>query len=378
MPRYRSLGAAAVAILPVMILSPAPGRAEVQRGTDHRAAVLSPQWRMAVNLHYGQVPNASGYSEILTVGRVVWAFGGTNPGGQSSPVAMFLAGRTWHESPLPGGLTNFISTASAPKPNDIWAISEYGGYVLHWNGRRWSLAKSWSQSGQLTGVVAISSRNVWVFGTSPGGDRTIGTWHFNGRAWKPVVSAAGRDIYRASAVSAHDIWAIAAGPKVDSIERFGYRGWRHVRTGRMLVGARWHDILAESEDDVWILGTAASRQGTGRLVLAHWNGRYWTRFNTSLQAWAGQLAATGTGSIIATAMSSGLAGDGLIIEMTGSGHLTWSTIASSLGSGVTDVAYAPESHMLWASGGVLTRLGGNAALWTLALPHSSQRADPAD
>jgi hypothetical protein len=375
MPRYRSLGAAAVAILPAMILSPAAGRAEVQRTTVQRAAVLSPEWHMAVNLHYGQMPNASGYSVILTVGRLVWAFGGTNPGGESSPVAMFLEGGTWHESALPAGLTNFISAASAPRPNDIWAVSEYGEYVLHWNGTRWSVAKSWSQSGQLTGVVAVSSRDVWVFGTSAGGNRTLGTWHFNGRRWEPV-NAGGKDIYRASALSAHDIWGIAAGPKVDSVERFGYRGWRHVRTGRVLVGARWHDILAVSENDVWVLGTAASSQGTGRLVLAHWNGARWTRFDTSLQAWAGQLAAAGSGSVVATAISSGLAGDGLVVEVTGSGHVTWSTIASSLGSGVTDVAYVPQSHTVWASGGVLTRLGGNAALWTLALPHSSQRAEP--
>ncbi len=371
MPRYRSLGAAAVAILPAMILSPASGQAEVQLVGAHRAAAPRADWHMAVNLHYGQIPNASGYSEVLAAGRVIWAFGGTNPGGQSSPVAMFLASGTWHQSALPTGLTNFISSASAPRPDDIWAISEYGGYVLHWNGTRWSQVKHWSQSAQLTGVTAISDRDVWVFGTSAVGDRITGTWHYNGRTWKPVERA-GSDIYRASALSAHDIWAIAAGPKADSIERFGHRGWRQVRTGRVLAGVRWHDILAVTDSDVWTLGTATSSLGTGRLVLAHWNGRDWTRFNTSLTAWAGQLASAGGGSIVAT--GSGLLGDGLIIEMTSRGHLTWSTIASSLGSGVTDVAYAPHSHMLWASGGVLTRLGGNAALWTLALPHSRPRA----
>jgi hypothetical protein len=375
MPRYRSLGAAAVAILPAMILSPATGRAEVQLVHAHRAAVLSPQWRMAVNLHYGQVPNSSGYSEILAVGRVVWAFGGTNPGGQSSPVAVVLADGTWRDAKLPSGLTNFISAASAAKPNDIWAVSQYGGYVLHWNGIRWSLARQWSPSSELTGVSAVSSHDVWVFGTSAYGDRTAGTWHFNGRTWEPVKTV-GKNIYRASAVSAHDIWAIAAGPKVDSIVRFGSRGWRHVRTGRVLVGVRWHDILARSQNDVWILGNSASTQGSGRLVLAHWNGSRWTRFNTSLQAWAGQLASVSGDSVVASA--TGLAGDGLIVEMTSRGRLTWSAIGSSLGSGVTDVAYAPHSHTLWASGGVLTRLGGNAALWSLALPHSVQRADPDD
>jgi hypothetical protein len=378
MPRYRSLSAVAVAILPVMMLNPAAGRANVQRVSVYQAPAASPQWHMALNLHYGQLLNASGYSEILSIGRVIWAFGGTNPGGQSSPVAMFLARGTWHESKLPTGLTNFISGASAPKPNDIWAISEYGGYVLHWNGTRWLEAKSWSQSAELTGVTAVSNRDVWVFGTSANGDRTIGTWHFNGHAWAPVEDA-GSDIYRASAVSAHDIWGIAAGPKVDTIERFGNRGWRHVRTGRVLVGVQWHDILAVSDSDVWILGTTASNKGTGRLILAHWNGSHWTRFDTSLEAWAGRLASVADGSIVATA--SGLLGDGLIIETTSRGHLTWSTIASSLGSGVTDVAYAPKSHVLWASGGILTRLGGNAALWTLTLRQSSPRAgraEPAD
>lgn len=377
MPRYRSLGAAAVAILPAMILSPAAGRADVQQVSLHRPATRSPQWRMAVNLHYGQVPNSSGYSEILTAGHVMWAFGGTNPGGQSAPVAMFLAYGTWHDSALPAGLTNFISGASAPRPNDIWAISEYGGYVLHWNGTRWSVAKNWGQSSELTGVVAVNSRDVWVFGTSADGSRTVGTWHFNGRTWQPV-NAVGADIYRASAVSVHDIWAIAAGPKVDSIERFGTRGWRHIRTGRVLVGVRWHDILAVSRNEVWILGTAPSSHGSGRLVLAHWNGRHWMRFDTSLEAWAGQLASVGSGSIVATAMSAGLLGDGLVIEMTSRGHLTSSTIASSLGSGVTDIAYVPRSHMLWASGAVLTRLGGNAALWTLTLPHARPQADHDD
>ena len=377
MPRYRSLSAAAVAILPAMILGQVSGRADVQPVRVHPAAVLSPQWRMTVNLHYGQVPNSSGYSEILAVGRVVWAFGGTNPGGQSSPVAMVLADGVWHDSALPSGLTNFISAASAPKPNDIWAISQYGGYVVHWNGTRWSLVRRWSQSGELTGVVAVSSRDVWVFGTSAYGDRTAGTWYFNGRTWEPF-KAAGKNIYRASAVSAHDIWAIAAGPKVDSIERFGGRGWRHVRTGRVLIGVRWHDILAVSQNDVWILGNSENTQGIGKLVLAHWNGRHWTRFNTTLQAWAGQLASVSDGYVVASAVSAGQAGDGLIVEMTSRGRLTWSTIGSSLGSGVTDVAYAPHSHVLWASGGVLTRLGGNAALWTLALPHSAKRADPDD
>lgn len=381
MPRIRSLSATAVAILPAIALSPAAGHASVrqpqpasQADPASQAKPASQAWRLAIDRHYGQPGNASGYSEIVTAGRALWAFGGTNPGGQGSPVALIRVGQSWHVSRLPAGLTNFISAASAPDASDIWAISGYGRYALHWDGKRWQVAKRWSGQGALSGVTAISHRDVWVFGTSAAGVHTTGTWHFNGRSWV-AVKAAGRDIYRASAVSARDIWAIAAGRRGDSIERLGKQGWRRIHTGRVLAGVRWNDILAESQHNVWILGDDASRLGSGRLVLAHWNGRHWTRIDTSLDAWAGQLASAGPGRLVATATSSGLLADGLIVQMTSQGHLTWSTIASSLGSGVSDVAFAPRTHTLWASGGILTRLGGDAAVWARTLPHADRRAD---
>ena len=370
MRRFRSLSAAAVALLPVMALSPAVAHAGARQAQSPRQAFY-----LASGMHYGQPGNASGYSEILTAGRTIWAFGGTNPGGRSAPVAVIRVGTSWQLSRLPTGLTDFISNASAPDSRDIWAISGYGRYVLHWNGTRWQVARRWNMQGALSGVIALSHRNVWVFGTSPGGDRTIGTWHFNGRQWMPVKTAA-RDIYRASAISARDIWAIAADPHGDSIVRLGVRGWRHVRTGRALVGVRWHDILAESPEDVWLLGNDDTRLGSGRLVLAHWDGKHWNRINTALHAWAGQLAAVGRGSVAATATSSGLLADGLIVQTTSRGRLAWSTIESSLGSGVSDIVYVPGTHTLWASGGTLTRLGGDAAIWARVIPQPGRKAIP--
>jgi hypothetical protein len=179
-------------------------------------------------------------------------------------------------------------------------------------------------------------------------------------------------------VSARDIWAIAAGPRSDSVERFGGRRWSHVRTGRVLVGVRWHDILALSADNVWILGNAATSHGSGRLVLAHWNGRRWVKFTTALAAWAGQLAPAGPGRVAATAVSSALLGDGLVAELTGQGHLTWSAIGSSFGTGVSDVAYTPATRTLWASGAIETRLGGNAAIWALTEPRARKLASQGD
>src|SRR5580658_665756 len=90
MPRFRSLSATAVAVLPAMALSPvlALTAATTLRLPAHRAELQvlpgNQAWHLAVERHYGQPGNASGYSTIVTAGRRVWAFGGTNPGGLSS------------------------------------------------------------------------------------------------------------------------------------------------------------------------------------------------------------------------------------------------------------------------------------------------------
>src|SRR5580658_5612761 len=288
MPRFRSLSATAVAVLPAMALSPvlALTAATTLRLPAHRAELQvlpgNQAWHLAVERHYGQPGNASGYSTIVTAGRRVWAFGGTNPGGLSSPVATVRIDRTWRAASLPTGLSDFLSDASATSASDIWAISGYGRYILHWDGSHWTISRRWAQPGTLSGLVAVNRSNVWVFGTSITGVRTLGTWHFDGKSWREAKGE-GADIYRASALSARDIWAILAGRYNDSIVRFNGRRWRHIRTGRALNDVRWHDILAESGTDVWVVGDTTSRLGRGRLVFAHWNGRYWIRFTTSLR-----------------------------------------------------------------------------------------------
>jgi hypothetical protein len=364
MPRFSSLSAAAMVILPGLI----PGIAGPHAAPGPPPAPAAPAWHLALTTHFGGPGNASGYATILMAGREVWAFGGTNPGGQSSPVAAKLTGKRWTFERLPGGLTDFISDASATSAHSIWAVSGYGRYVLHWDGSRWQVARRW-RGGTLSDVMAVSPRQAWVFGTSATGDRTVGTWRFDGRAWEPEGGIAA-DIYRASAVSARDIWAIAAGPRGDAILHLGGRGWRRVPAGRAMQAVRWHDILAESRSDVWLLGDTTSRSGSGRLVLARWNGAHWAIYRTHARAWAGQLSAASRGQLLATATSSGPLTAGLIITMTDGGHMTWSRISSRLGSGVTDVTFAPRTGTLWASGATLTRLGGDAAVWV----HSISRA----
>ena len=368
MLRIRSTAAVA-GLVPVLAVASATGPAlarqaaagSVSTPPHARSAVrasVSP-YRILVSSHFGQPGNASGYSAIVVTGRrQAWAFGGTNPGGPSRPVAEHWTGTAMTRAVLPPGLAGFISDASAPSATDIWAASEYGGYVLHWNGMRWYLAKRWG--GMITGLTAVSADDVWIFGASPDGNGT-GTWHFDGRSWRRVAGAAAA-IYRASAISRRDIWAITAGPKTDSVLCYDGKRWQPVRTGNVLAGVVASDILATSKRDVWVLGNEV-RRGAIRLVLAHWNGARWTRINAGLTAFAGRLSPGAHGTVLVTATPAQASAAGLVVQINAAGQRRVTAIRSGLGSGVSAVALLGGTRMLLASGGVLTRLGGDAVIW---------------
>src|SRR5262245_29694437 len=154
------------AAIPALALPVVPEGAAAPAHPRPSAHASRSAFRVAVSLHYGTPANASGYSVVVaTGGREAWIFGGTNPGGPSTPVAERWNGSTMTASALPAGLTGFISDASAPSATDIWAASEYGGYVVHWDGARWRLAMRW-RGGIITGLTAVSANDVWVFGTT--------------------------------------------------------------------------------------------------------------------------------------------------------------------------------------------------------------------
>ena len=338
------------------------------------AGIRKSVFRVAVRQHYGPAGNASGYSVlVVTAARHAWAFGGTNPGGPSKPVAARWDGRTLTPSALPGGLAGFISDASAPAANDIWAASQYGRYVLHWDGHRWRVARAWRR-GQITGLIAISARDVWAFGNPVSGARGPGTWHFDGKSWRQADGLAG-SVYRASAVSRRDIWAIGAGQNSQFVLRYDGTTWRRVPTGRALAGVQVTDILARSNRNVWVAGDQEARSGAVSLVLAHWTGRHWTRLVGRLHAWAGRLAPGPHGGVLMTATPTGVSATGLVLVASSRGWRATVIVRTDLGSGVSDVALARGTRALWATGGILTRLGGDAAIWSVPFNRRSHHQD---
>lgn len=325
-------------------------------------------WRMAMMKHYGSPHNASGYSAVVAPGGgVAWVFGGTNPGGTSAPVAMEWTGSQWRSWKLPHGLTGFISNASASSRRDIWAVSYAGGYLLHWNGKAWSIATRWPGRGTLTGVTALSPRDVWVFGTTAAGTRGMGALHFNGHSWRRVGGLA-QLIYRASAVSPHNIWAVGATRRSGIVEHYDGHSWRQVVTGRALAGARLDDVLALSRRNVWVVGNLPGQHSgqlhsDGRLILAHFDGRHWTRIMTPWHADTGRLAPAGHDGVWVTADNSGTRDDALIGHVCLRCTPSWATVRWGQGSGISDIAVSAGTGTVWITGGYLTQAGGNAAVW---------------
>ncbi len=336
-------------------------------------AARTPGWQIMATVHYGIGANASGYSAVVAPGKNdAWVFGGTNPGGTSAPAAEHWGGSRWRPAPLPPGLGGFIIAASASSATNIWAVGS--GYALRWNGVKWAVAKTWKQPGELTSVAAISPANVWVFGGSAfTGETSPGAWHYNGHEWIRVTGIAS-GIYRSSAISRHNIWAVTASQWGGSVVHYNGHTWQPVRSAASALGhAQLDDVLAESASSVWVSGIWPATWANGRLVLARWNGRHWTRFVAPWQVQHPErFASDGAGGIWIPVVTGGSGARTWILHLSRAGRWTRTPIAATPGTGVgvSDLALIPGTTSLWGSGGMLTALGGNAIIWDhLAVPH---------
>ncbi|HEX4655826.1 MAG TPA: hypothetical protein VH307_00330 [Streptosporangiaceae bacterium] len=326
----------------------------------------APDWQIVATVHYGPGDNASGYSAVVApTSRDAWVFGGTNPGGPSSPAAQHWNGKHWQSSPLPRGLTGFIVAADASSARNAWAVGD--GYALRWNGTNWSVAKTWPRFGQLTSVAAINRDDVWVFGSSAfSGEAGIGAWHFNGRSWIRTGGLAS-SIYRASAVARNDIWAITAGPRGGSVVCYNGHTWKRVRSAESaLTDTQLNNVLATSRISVWVSGISPASGPPGRLVLAHWDGSRWKRF---VAPWDVQqperFASDGAGGIWIPVVTGGGNPATWILHMSRAGRWTRTAIAAGRAAavGLGDLALIPGTTSLWGSGGLLTTTGGDATIW---------------
>jgi hypothetical protein len=256
--------------------------AAVLAGAVLPAQAATPGWRQVFSHHYGTATDYSGFTSTVAFGTDnAWELGGTDlsgGGGTQQSVIVHWDGKAWTGNEAPAGVPSYVASASADSASDIWAVTFYGGDVLHYNGKKWSVAEKLPVPGAsgflLTDVVAISPKNVWVFGNSGFGPG-LGTWHFDGTTWRHETTAAlGDNIGGASAVSASNIWGVGASTTPsDEIEHFNGKSWTPVSNSQ-LAGLSSFGIHAFSASDIW--ATAEANGGTARSYLLHY-GDHWSK-----------------------------------------------------------------------------------------------------
>jgi hypothetical protein len=322
------------------------------------AQASSPFWRVALTRHYGPASDFSSFTTaVLSGAHDAWVLGlnvAPSLGTAGTPVAEHWNGKKWLASSLPRGVTGTPVAASAVSSKSIWAVTDIGGYIVHWNGIRWSLAKQLHGTLVLFGVAAVNDRDVWVFGETD--SSAYDDWHYNGRTWTAVTGVGAR-LEQVSALSASDIWGVAYCSNPGSeLVRYNGRSWLDV-TPKSLAGLIFGPIWAQSATSVWI----AAGTHTGTTFLVHYSDGRWIKEKPPWPAVGLEdLVPDGGGGFwLSATVATKASVTYWLWHRSAKGRWT----RAAIGFQVLDFAVVPETGSVLVPGSVLTAVGSNGVLW---------------
>jgi hypothetical protein len=198
-------------------------------------------------------------------------------------------GSNWSVMKSPNtGVADALSGVAMVASNDVWAVGNYFdsqsvGYPLieHWNGTRWNIVSSplaGAPAGTtLASVAAVSSNNVWAVGhllNGAGIFQTL-TLHWNGKQWRivnsPNVGAGNNMLSGVAAVSARDVWAVGVYDSGSLVEHWNGKTWQVIPSPTTGGAANiLTSVTAIASNDVWAVGNY-----NGTTLTEHWNGTNW-------------------------------------------------------------------------------------------------------
>jgi hypothetical protein len=224
-----------------------------------------------------------------------WAMGvGATRTSAFRPAGEHWNGHRWSTVAFPKTVASGIGCAGSSSPGNVWAFAgatafaEFSNYAaaLHLVGGKWLVSKTFTPPGLVSGCSVLGRGNVWLYGlthVAPG----VGTWRLSGRTWKPVRHTGNIYLVTASTVSANDVWAIAAGSLgLDNVvAHWNGRTWSRNRAlGAVLpppsasVTPTITAINAVARGNVWI-SAEVSKQKKGvfstTLLVLHLSGGKW-------------------------------------------------------------------------------------------------------
>ena len=192
-----------------------------------------------------------------------------------------------------GAVAGELNGVAAASAKDAWAVGYTGDsaatdrtLILHWNGRRWSLATSFTPvHGTLMAVTAVSADDAWAVGdftNAAGSDPKALVVHWNGKVWRRqggAPPAAGSLL--AVAATKNAVWAVGASAGAPALtERLVGGHWYLVPIAAFQLASL--NAVVITGGTVWAAGwTFYSNSYHGLLV--RWNGTMWKAVGSPLQ-----------------------------------------------------------------------------------------------
>ncbi|HZO78334.1 MAG TPA: hypothetical protein VFB39_09840 [Solirubrobacteraceae bacterium] len=228
----------------------------------------------------GQAPNVgTGYNQLYGIAATSacngLAVGYYDNGTAYQTLIERWNGKAWEvqtsANPGTSANDNVLSDVAALSPKSAWAVgyydkgprSPYQTLIEHWNGKAWKVQKSpnpgtSANNNQLSGVAALSSKNVWAVGYYDTGTATKTLIeHWNGKRWSVQSSP-------------------SPGQSC-SVRAREPRAPRRPAIGRVAVAGRvmgLSSVTAASSSNAWAVGQRCGRH-TSQTLVEHWNGRVW-------------------------------------------------------------------------------------------------------
>ena len=265
-------------------------------------------WRLTdVPQRAGQQAVLSGVDDLSPDNA--WAVGDSFAGdpGEGLTLIEHWNGTKWSIVPSPnpatgvGGDSDVLASISGTGPDDLWAAgsendedtSTLSVLVEHWDGTKWTVAKSPTPmfaSQIAAAITVISPDDVWVVGEQfTDSMRTLAA-HWNGTAWSivrtPDLSSAGtpqNELTGVSAVGSDDVFASGFANNVDKhnldvpyVLHWNGTTWQMTKvptTGS--EGTRLNGIVALSATDAWSVGQTQENNGAILTIIEQFNGSAW-------------------------------------------------------------------------------------------------------
>lgn len=147
-------------------------------------------------------------SQLSTDWTGIWAISPTDVWavGNRSVVAHY-DGSSWQSMLVPDVLGDQTDLKGiwASATNDVWTVGSKGR-TFHYDGTKWlQIPNSASSSNELAAIWGIHSTDVWAVGGNPDGTQEF--QHWDGQNWSPVLTTIPGQLFGVWASSSSDIYA---------------------------------------------------------------------------------------------------------------------------------------------------------------------------